>query len=30
MEARISTYRSRGRLHILAFIREIEPDRGDR
>ena len=25
MEARISTYRSLGRLHILAFIREIEP-----
>jgi PAS domain S-box-containing protein len=25
MEARISTYRSLGRLHILAFIHEIEP-----
>ncbi len=30
MEARISTYRSLGRLHILAFIHEIEPARGGR
>jgi PAS domain S-box-containing protein len=28
MEATISTYRSLGRLHILGFIREIEPGRG--
>ena len=30
MEATISTYRSLGRLHILGFIREIEPGRGGR
>lgn len=30
MEARISTYESLGRLHILAFIHEIEPGRGSR
>jgi hypothetical protein len=28
MEARISTYRSLGRLYILAFIHEVEPVRG--
>jgi PAS domain S-box-containing protein len=28
LEATISTYRSLGRLHVLAFIREVEPDRG--
>ncbi|MCX6840998.1 MAG: PAS domain S-box protein [candidate division WOR-3 bacterium] len=29
MEASISTYRSLGRLHILTFIREVEPGRDD-
>jgi PAS domain S-box-containing protein len=28
MEARVSTYRSLGRLYILAFIHEVEPVRG--
>jgi PAS domain S-box-containing protein len=28
LEATISTYRSLGRLHVLAFIREVEPGRG--
>ncbi len=28
LEARISTYRALGRLHILAFVREVEPTRG--
>jgi PAS domain S-box-containing protein len=30
MEATVSTYRSLGRLHIQAFIREIEPGREGR
>ena len=30
LEATISTYRSLGRLHVLAFIREVEPVRGGR
>jgi PAS domain S-box-containing protein len=28
LEATVSTYRSLGRLHVLAFIREVEPGRG--
>ncbi len=28
LEATVSTYRSHGRLHVLAFLREVEPARG--
>ena len=28
LEATVSTYRSLGRLHVLAFLREVEPARG--